>query len=372
MAALLSSDMEPQNIYAIVLAGGSGTRFWPASRKSNPKQFLALGSDPHESLLVATVRRLGFLCPWQRIYVATGEHLREATRNALPALPEENVLCEPLARNTAPCIGWATHVVARKDPTAIVMVFPADHCIENIEEFQSTVKEACHWANQDFFVTIGIQPSRAETGYGYIELGETLNHTSFRSQGFVEKPDADKATKFLNGGKHLWNSGMFFFRASVMKQAIARHLPQLARGLAQLDEASVTHSEQMLLPSVFESVASISIDHGVMEHVSPVAVVRAEMGWNDMGSWESGWELAAGKDENQNAAPSNAIFVDSKRNFVQMLGQANTKAKTVALVGVDDLIVVETEDALLVMRRDRSQDVRHVVEQLRQKNQTLL
>jgi mannose-1-phosphate guanylyltransferase len=356
--------MAPPTPYAVILAGGAGTRFWPASREELPKQFLALGPDPAEPLLAATCRRVAPLCPPSHLYVATSGRLRETTARAVPGLPPEQILCEPVGRNTAPCIGWATHVIARRDPEALVMVFPADHVVGDETAFLDALGEALALAEAGFLTTIGLAPTRPETGFGYIEAGAPLGGRSYRVERFVEKPPHERARAFVEGGRHLWNGGMFIYRAATMVRAIEAHLPELAAGLGDLDEAARRGDEPARLAAVYPGLPDVSIDRGVMERASPLAVVRASFGWSDVGSWQSAWELAA-KDDLGNAAPDGALFVDARGNYVR-----STRAeagRTIALLGVDDLVVVETDEALLVLPRSRSQDVRLVVEALRRR-----
>jgi mannose-1-phosphate guanylyltransferase len=354
----------PAAPYAVVLAGGAGTRFWPASRDELPKQFLALGADPDEPLLAATRRRIAPLCPPENLYVATAERLREPTARALPDLPAAQLLCEPVGRNTAPCVGWATHVIARRDPEALVMVFPADHVVGDEPAFHDALREALSHAAAGFLTTIGLAPTRPETGFGYVETGASLGGHSYRVARFVEKPPLDLARAFVEGGRHLWNGGMFVFRASTMVRAIEEHLPDLAAGLRGLDEAARRGDEASALAAIYPNLPNVSLDHGIMERASPLAVVRASLGWSDVGSWQSAWELAP-KDLQNNAAPAGTVFVDARGNYVRSLRAGG--ARTVALLGVEDLVVVETDDALLVLPRSRSQDVRLVVEALRRR-----
>jgi mannose-1-phosphate guanylyltransferase len=351
------------NVYAVVMAGGAGTRFWPASRAKTPKQFLPLGADASEPLLAATVRRIGPLIPPERVYVATGEALVEATSRAAPSVPRAQILAEPVPRNTAPCVGWATATLLRRDPDAILAVLPSDHFIRDEPEFLRDVERALDVAREGYLCTIGVVPTRADTGYGYIEVGEALSLFAFGVSRFVEKPDHARAEAFLRGGKHLWNAGMFFFQARTMARAIEAHLPDLARGLQEIDLAARQGEERRALHSVFPALPSVSIDHGVMEKASAVAVVRGDFGWNDVGSWESAWELSA-KDEAGNALPDDAVAVDARGNYV--CDRTTSASKRVyAIVGASDLILVETDDAVLLIPRDRAQDVRAVVERLK-------
>lgn len=348
--------------YAVIMAGGAGTRFWPASRSERPKQFLPLGKDENESLLRATVRRLDPLVPASQVYIVTGEHLATATAAAVPAVPSSHVLREPIGRNTAPCIAWAAATIARTDPDAVVMVLPSDHTIGDEEAFRKVLATAIASAAEGVVTTVGIVPTRAETGYGYLELGDGKAGNVTRVARFVEKPDKARAEEYVAGKKHLWNAGMFFFRAKDMLRLVETHLPELAQKVAALDEAAARGEESKALAELFPTMPSISIDHGVMEKADLLGVVPGDFGWNDVGSWLSSWELAE-KDGNENAGPEGAVFVDATENLVRDL--STTKKKVVALVGVSGLVVVETDDALLVLPKDRAQDVRAVVDALK-------
>jgi len=357
-------------VYAVIMAGGAGTRFWPASRALRPKQLLPLAGASEETLLASTVRRLAPLVTEDRVVVVTGEHLAEATAKAVPGVPRSQILCEPAPRNTAPCIAWATAVIARLDPEAIVAVLPSDHFIANEQEFRNVLDRALQTAASGRVTTVGIVPTRPETGYGYVEVGEEIDEkTGAKSVvRFVEKPDRPRAEQFLAGGKHLWNAGMFFFRAKDMASLVAQHLPELAAGVSKIDDAARAGDGTAVLRSIFPTLPSVSIDHGVMEKAAGLAVVPGEFGWNDVGSWQSAWELGA-PDAAGNALAPGAIAIDAKNNLVRTLGGGK---KVVALVGVNDLVVVETEDAILVIPRERAQDVRLIVDALKASGRTEL
>ena len=353
------------NVYAVIMAGGAGTRFWPASRSTRPKQLLALAADPNESLLAATVRRLEPLVKPENVYIATGAHLSEASAKELPRVPKDHILAEPVPRNTAPCIGWATATIARHDPEAIVCVLPSDHFMADEPGFRDVVAQAIEAAKKGYLATIGIVPTRPDTGFGYIEVGKNVDGDTFEVARFVEKPNRAKAEEFLAGKKHLWNGGMFFYKASRLESDLRAALPDLAAGLDRIDEAARSGHEDDALASIFPVLPSISIDHGVIEKAANLAVVRGDFGWNDVGSWQSAWELAPRTDAG-NAAPEHAVLVGARGNLVRDL-RTHGGRRTIALVGVDDLVVVETDDALLILPRERSQDVRLVVEELKRR-----
>jgi mannose-1-phosphate guanylyltransferase len=339
-------------VFAVIMAGGAGTRFWPASRALRPKQLLPLAGG--EPLLSATVRRLAPIVPRERVVVVTGEHLAAATGQAVPGV---RILREPAPRNTAPCIAWANAVIAEMDPDAVVMVLPSDHFIADEPAFVATVRRAVQTAESGRVTTIGIVPTRPETGYGYVELGEAIDGEAHRVARFVEKPDRARAESFVAAGpsKYLWNAGMFFFRVRDMQALLERHLPSVADGVARMVKTGT-------IADVFPTLQSISIDHGVMEKAEGLAVVPGSFGWNDIGSWQSAWELAT-KDAMGNALGPNDVALEAKNNLVR-------GTKPIALVGVDDLVVVETADAILVIPRDRSQDVRLVIDALKKAGRT--
>jgi mannose-1-phosphate guanylyltransferase len=302
--------------------------------------------------------------PPERTFVVTSEALAEQTRAELPHLPPENVLAEPVGRNTAPCVGWATSVIARKDPDAVIGVLPADHHIGNERAFQATLERALEAASDRDMVTVGIKPTRPETGYGYIEMGEELSPSVHRARRFVEKPDEIRARQFLSAGRFLWNSGMFFFRADTLLSAVREHLPGLGDALASYDAAAKVGDELALVRSTYASLPDVSIDHGVMEKTSRMAVILGDFGWSDVGSWTTAWELAECDGEG-NALFGDVVMVDARRSYVRA-----PAGKVVALVGLEDMVVVDTEDALLVMPRSRAQDVRAIVNALKSQKRT--
>lgn len=346
--------------FAVIMAGGSGTRFWPLSRRATPKQLLALGPTD-DSLLRATVDRLGELVPADQVLVVTAAHLADATADQLPEVPRENILAEPVGRNTAPCVAWAAAHIARRDPNARVMVLPADHYIVDDEAYRATLRSSLEASSSADFVTIGIKPTRPETGYGYIEVADELAPGVFSAKRFVEKPDVARAKSYLEQGGFLWNSGMFFFRVKCVLEAIDTHLPKLGAALTRFDEAAAQGREGETVAAEYGQLPAISFDHGVMEKATSVAVVPASFDWSDLGSWTSAWELSE-KDAADNAAPPGSICIDAAGCLAR-----SSSDKLVALVGVRDLIVVETDDAILVMPRGRDQDVRRIVETLKER-----
>lgn len=353
-------------MYAVIMAGGKGTRFWPKSRESMPKHLLDIVSE--KTIIQETIDRIIPLIPAENILIVTGvSHAVELMRQ-VPHIPEENIIIEPVGRNTAPCIGLAALHIKRKSPDDVMVVLPADHLITDEARFRYLLSIAAEIAARgDFLLTIGIQPTFPETGYGYLEQGvlkETIKGEDiFKVKSIREKPDLKQAKVFLEKRRFYWNSGMFLWRADTILRAIKRWLPDIHKGLSQIEGVKGTDKEEEIVEHVYKKIPSISIDYGIMEKADNVLLIRGDFGWSDMGSWDALWEVLE-KDEHGNAAHGKAFFigVDAKNSLIQ------SSRKLVALVGVEDLIVVETEDSLLICKRGRSQDVKAVVEHLNTKN----
>jgi len=352
-------------IYPVVMAGGSGTRFWPLSRKDRPKQFLALAGD--EPLLAATVTRLPPLARAKDTYVVCGPAHAAAARRMLPDLPAANFIVEPCARNTAPCVGLAALHVAARDPRGVIAMLPADHHIAKPKAFREALAAAAALAANGAIATIGIHPSRPETGYGYLKLGPRLaargakrkaGGPAHKVERFVEKPDVVTAARYLADGGYLWNSGIFVFRADVVLDEIGRAMPVLGEQLDVIGESLGTPAYARTLKRVFPDCPSISIDYGVMEKSKRIAVVPAEFGWSDVGSFAALPDVRP-TDHLGNVAEGDALVIDGRNDVVVSAG-----GRPVAVVGIDDVVVVDAGDAVLVCRRDRAQDVRKAVEEL--------
>ena len=353
------------SMYAVIMAGGRGTRFWPRSRESKPKQLLNLTGE--KTLIQETVDRISPLVPLKNVIIVTGAAHAEEIIAQFPSLPRENVIIEPRGRNTAPCIGLAALYLRKKDPDAIMVVLPADHMISNTAAFVDALSTAIFTARQgDYLITVGIKPEAPETGYGYIEGGgpfsSNANSSVLNVVSFREKPDLPTACSFLEKGTFYWNSGMFVWKVSSIMKALQRTLPGLYRELSTLEGTLGTHDENEALTHVYNRIDAISIDYGVMEKASNVLLVPGDFGWNDLGSWDALWNISE-KDVKNNVVRGPVIAVDSCDSLVF------AKDKLVTLVGVDNLIVVETDDAILILKRGRSQDVKHVVEILEKQNQ---
>jgi len=347
-------------MYAVIMAGGRGARFWPRSREKKPKHLLDIVSD--RTIIRETVDRILPMIPPENVLVVTGESHAEELIRQLPEIPKENILIEPVGRNTAPCIGLAALHIRRKTPDAVMLVLPSDHLIRDEKRFRKVLNAAATVARRaDFLVTVGIRPTGPETGYGYIEQGREQDavdgETVYEVRSVREKPDLAQAQALLAQGGFSWNSGMFIWRVSAILKAIEQWLPDLYDGLQQIDTALETAHEAAVVAEVYRQTRSVSIDYGVMEKARNTLVIPGDFGWSDVGSWDALWEVSA-RDEQGNAVRGEAIAVASRNCLVHSPG------KTVALVGVEDLIIVETDDALLVCKRGRSQEVRKVVERL--------
>ena len=348
------------------MAGGVGTRFWPRSREKSPKQLLEIVGKG--TMIQSTVQRLEPLVDPHRTFVITNRVQRALLQKQLSQVPAENILDEPVGRNTAPCIGLAALHIRRIDPEGVMVVLPADHVIENIEEFHRVLMVAAETASESGgLLTIGIQPTHPETGYGYIQVHteESTSNPYFargvrRVKTFAEKPNLQTAEKFLASGDFLWNSGMFVWRADAILREIENCLPDLYKELLKIDQTVDTPQYQATLELVYGLIRGISIDYGVMEKARDVYVIPANLGWNDLGSWDEVARLT-GKDSGGNSITGTVIQRDMKSCYVF------SPTKVVGVIGVEDLIIVNTDDALLICKKGRSQDVKEVVDYLKRK-----
>ncbi len=346
--------------YGLIMAGGRGTRFWPRSRKRNAKQVLRFFGD--RTLIQQTADRLQQVIPAENLWVITNELLQDEIRNQLPEIPKEQVIAEPAQRNTAPCIGLAAHIFCEMDSEALMGVFPADHLILKEAKFRTFVKAAFRAAEANDVVVLGIQPRWAETGYGYIEFPKNTLAGRIDPKPiarFREKPDPRTAKRFIERGNFYWNSGMFFWRAATVLSLIRHYQPKAATLLEGLP-AFGSRQFKRRLAEVYPLCENISIDYAIAEKADNVTgIAMDDIGWNDVGSWEAVYDLAD-KDSDGNASRGELIAQESRGNFVDV-------AKMVALVGVENLIIVETPDALLVANRSKAQDVSKLVKALEAK-----
>ncbi|MDJ0762465.1 MAG: mannose-1-phosphate guanylyltransferase [Myxococcota bacterium] len=351
------------HVYAVIMAGGVGSRFWPASRAKTPKQLLDL-TRSGQTMIAATVDRLVPEIPPERVIVVTGDITKDAVAKALPDLPLENILSEPKGRNTAPCIGWAAVHVKRKDENGVLAVLPSDHLVADRAAFFASAERAVEAASKGALVTFGIKPDRPETGFGYIEMGDPVAPGVQAVLRFVEKPDLPQAMQYLEAGNFTWNSGMFFFTATRILGEIHRQMPDLHSGLAAIDAAMDAGSEAETVRHIYPTLPAQSIDYGIMEGAENILCVPVDFGWSDLGSWTAAHDLSS-KDENGNAVEGDAIVIDAKDCLMRA-----PKDKLVALVGVRDLVVVDTGDSLLVCHRTKAQAVKAVVDALKARGRT--
>jgi mannose-1-phosphate guanylyltransferase len=347
-----------EHTFAVVMAGGVGARFWPESRARTPKQLLDLTGEGR-TMIAATVARLFPEVPPERVLVVTGEITADECARALPAVPRANILAEPAGRNTAPCIGWAALHAVHRDPEAVLAVVPSDHLVADEAAFRSSVKTAVAAARTGALVTFGVTPDRPETGFGYIEAGDETAPGVRAAKRFVEKPDLATARRYLAGGSFLWNSGMFFFGARRILDEIRASMPALAAGLDEIAAVVGTARESEVVSRLYPSLEAKSIDYGVMEKARGILVVPVSFGWSDVGSWDAAYDRSS-KDAAGNALAAGTVVVGAEGCLARA-----PAGKLVALVGVRDLIVVDTGDALLVCRREGSQDVKAVVDALK-------
>jgi mannose-1-phosphate guanylyltransferase len=355
--------------YPVILAGGRGTRFWPLSRKRRAKQLLAL--DGKRTMIQQTVARLLPLAPARRFWIITNDDLRPAILKQLAKLPRTQVLAEPAGRNTAPAIGLAAFLLLRENPDAVIGLFPSDHVIVDEVRYRETlargIEIAAAGAN---IVVLGIRPNRAETGYGYIEAGAVYDD-ALRVRRFTEKPDATKAAEFVAAGNYYWNSGIFLWSARTLADALREHLPKTAALLEEIAAAFGTHRFAATFRRLYPKCENISVDYAVLEPRSAKGEIEgrifclpADFGWNDLGSWTALHEHHTGRSNPPGGnlvAASGVFLLDASGNYIHSPG------KFVAAIGVHDLVVVETSDALLITTRQRAQDVGKVVKHLDEK-----
>jgi mannose-1-phosphate guanylyltransferase len=343
---------------AVIMAGGRGERFWPKSRNSRPKQFLSLTSDG-ETMIQKTVKRLLPIVDMEDIYIVTNAAYKQLVLDQIKGLPEENILAEPCARNTAPCIAFASAVISRKYDDAVMLVLPSDHLIGYENIYISTLKKAIKVAEKDKnLVTIGITPTYAETGYGYINFGEECGD-AFKVERFVEKPDKKTAKSYLASGKYLWNSGMFVWKISSVMENIRNFMPDIYEGAVKIGESFGTPDFEDTLVREFTAFRSESIDFGIMEKAESIYTIPGSFGWDDVGSWLA-IERINETDDAKNYIDGDVIAVDSERTTI-----CGGK-RLVAAIGVEDIVIVDTDDVVLVCSKNHTQDVKKVITKLRE------
>lgn len=353
-------------MYALILAGGSGTRLWPYSRSDRPKQFLNLHGA--QSMLQHTVSRILPLVPPENIYIATGEAYTELVAAQLPEVPRENILAEPSGRGTAPCIGLAALHLRRRDPEAVMAVLSADHQIERADLFCDILAGGETLAQQGYLVTLGITPNEPSTGYGYIKRGEPISfdgtHVPHTVAGFVEKPDAVRAQAYLDSGEYVWNAGMFVWRVDRILEELHLHAPNVANALDSIDVTIGTSYEQQTLQTIWNMMENIAIDVAVMERTSHAAVIPADLGWSDVGDWAALAETLP-RDATGNSVVGEHVGIDTRDTLIYGNG------RVIATIGLEDFVVVDTHDVLMICPRSRAQDVKALVAQVRKQHAPL-
>jgi len=348
-------------LYAVILAGGRGERFWPWSRTGRPKQLMPIAGT--KSMLEETVNRIAPMIPAQRILVVVGRDLVRPIAQGCPGLEAENIIAEPFGRNTAPAIGLAAITIQAQDPDAVMIVLSADHQIHPQEKFLAALSSAVQYAQkQDCLVTFGIPPTRPETGYGYIEVGEPISTEDgaafFRAGEFKEKPTRMVAQKFYLDKNHLWNSGMFVWKVKTILKAMATHMPDLSKGLKQVAQKKTKKQRDQAIEEVYEHIPSVSIDYGIMEKADNVVVIKGEFLWDDVGTWTALKRIYKPNREG-NVIIGHGWAQESYECILASEGRG-----VIALLGVSDLIVARTDDCVLVAHASRAQDVRELVERM--------
>lgn len=344
----------------VIMAGGKGERFWPMSRNTMPKQFLNL-IDENRSMIQLTVDRVLPLVDYNDIYIVTNMNYRDIIFNQLPNIPKENILFEPIGRNTAPCIGFACAVIKKRYGNANVIVLSSDHAIENNKIFLENLKSALLCSKDQNIVTLGIVPSRIETGYGYIKLGEKCKIGDFyKVDKFVEKPNYDVAKEYYESKMYLWNSGMFVFQNEVMYKSIERYMPDLFQSVVKIFDSVDTDKFDSTVIDEFNMVESISIDYGIMERSDNIFVVPCSAGWDDVGSWLSVERLRP-SDENNNIITGETIIIDSNNNIIVN----NDNNNIISTLGVENLIVVNNKNCILIMNKNNISDIKSITNEIK-------
>ncbi len=348
-------------MYAVVLAGGGGTRLWPRSRSSTPKHLLSL-IRPEATMLQETVSRVLPAIPSENVYIVTNALHVQEVREQLPQVPAENVLAEPVGRNTGPAVGYAAARVFKRDPDAVMLVLPADHVILRDEEFRDVALAGGKVARDGYLVTLGITPTHPETGYGYMEMGEAMRRVEAcevrRVVCFAEKPDRETAERYVESGRYVWNSGMFMWKAEVILGEIQAYMPGLYEALQSVQPALGTPAEAEQIERVWPQLESQSIDYGVLERSEKVVTLPVDIGWSDIGDWAALAEFSP-RDEEGNTILGDVMAFGSRNSLVYSSG------RLVTALGLEDMIVVDTGDAVLVCHKSRAQEVRRIVDRLK-------
>lgn len=348
------------------MAGGAGTRLWPLSREKRPKPLLPLVDD-HRSMIQISVERLLPMLPAENILIVAGVDHTPLIREQLPQIPDENYIVEPMGRDSAPAMGLGTIHIRQRDPEAVIAVLTADHYIADEDGFRAVLGAAASAARDGMIATLGIRPTEPSTGFGYIEQGDLLQTVGgidiFQLRRFVEKPDEDTARQLIATGRYSWNSGMFIWQAKRVMAEFARHAPEVSAALEKLAGAIGTPGYDALLAETWPTMKKISVDYALMEHIhEKIVVIPADIGWNDIGNFEALYDILSDSGEDHVISGQQPILVDSSRMLI-------FSKRLVAAFGVHDLVIIDTDDAILVCPRDRAQDIKQLVETIKKEQQ---
>ena len=346
------------------MAGGRGERFWPRSRKNFPKQFLSL-TDDGRTMIQLTIERISSIVNIEDIFIVTNKDYKQLVIQQLPTLPVENIICEPIGKNTAPCIGLGAIHIAKKYKDALMLVLPSDHLIKYNSMFLTTLKNACDVAEQNHnLVTIGITPDYPETGYGYIKFNsDNCYESAFAVERFVEKPNLELAKEYLSTEEYLWNSGMFVWKVSSILNNISHFMPNLYEGLLHIKDSIGTLDAEVVLEKEYQTFESVSIDYGIMEKADDIYILPGAFGWDDVGSWLA-VERIQKTNEFGNVINGNVITINTKNCIIE------GEKKLVATVGVDNLVIIDSNDAILICKKDSTNDIKKIIENLKICNRT--
>lgn len=350
-----------EHFHVVIMAGGVGSRFWPYSRNDHPKQFLdvmGIGS----SLLQLTYQRFIQICPPENIYVVTSKDYYRLVKEQLPDMTDDQILLEPARKNTAPCIAYASHKIAKKDPEATMVVTPSDHAILKEKIFIDTIQKSLEYAfDRDILITLGIKPNRPETGYGYIQYHIDNGNEFKKVKTFTEKPQIELAKKFVESGEFVWNAGIFIWSVSSINKAFQFHLPDISESFESISSTYYTSKEKAAIQHAYTQFKIISIDYGIMEKADNVFVILGDFGWSDLGSWESLHDIKE-KDTNNNVVEADAMLYDTKSSLILGL-----PGKLIVAQGLEDFLVADTGDVLLICKKDIESEMRRIIKDVRTK-----